>query len=107
MCHSGLEQNRARLLSEPLSGRRSPMLALRAFLERKNQDRLHTLKGERREERDVVNTSRGEAKIIYLPWGPEMLKSSPILRSVYSRVNESLRNTLSKYKTINKRGNTA
>jgi hypothetical protein len=35
------------------------MLALRAFLERKNQDCLHTLKGERRKERDAVNASRG------------------------------------------------
>jgi hypothetical protein len=79
------------------------MLALRAFLERKNRDCLHTLKGERREERDVVNVSRGEAKIIYLPWGPETLKSSLMLGSVYSRVKEPLRITLSKYKTIDKR----
>jgi hypothetical protein len=70
-------------------------------------DRLHTLKGERREERDVVNASRGEAKIIYSPWGPEILKSSPMLGSVYSCIKEPLRNTLSKYKTINKRGNVA
>jgi hypothetical protein len=32
-----------------------------------------------------------------------MLKSSPMLRSVYSRVKKPLRNTPSKYKTINKR----
>jgi hypothetical protein len=74
------------------------MLVLRAFLERKNQDRLHTLKRERREERDTVNASRGEAKIIYLPWGPEMLKSSLMLGSVYSHIKELLRNTPSKYK---------
>jgi hypothetical protein len=33
-----------------------------------------------------------------------MLKSSPMLGSVYSRVKEPLRITPSKYKTINKRG---
>jgi hypothetical protein len=32
-----------------------------------------------------------------------MLKSSLMLGSVYSRVNELVRNTPSKYKTINKR----
>ena len=32
-----------------------------------------------------------------------MLNSSPMLRSMYSRIKELLRNTLSKYKTINKR----
>jgi hypothetical protein len=32
-----------------------------------------------------------------------MLKSSPMLRSVYSRVKKPLRKTPSKYKTINKR----
>jgi hypothetical protein len=41
-------------------------------------------------------------KIIYSPWGPEMLKSSPMLGSVYSRVKEPLRKTPSKYKTIKK-----
>jgi hypothetical protein len=41
---------------------------------------------------------------MYSPWGPEMLKSSPMLRSVYSRVKEPLRKTPSKYKTINKKG---
>ena len=51
---------------------------------------------------DTVNTSKRQVKIIYLPWGPEMLNSSPMLGSVYSRVKEPLRNTLSKYKTINK-----
>ena len=50
----------------------------------------------------MVDVSRGEAKITYLPWGPEMLNSSLMLGSVYSCVKESLRNTLSKYKTINK-----
>jgi hypothetical protein len=33
-----------------------------------------------------------------------MLKSSPMLGSVYSRVKETLRKTPSKYKTINKEG---
>jgi hypothetical protein len=33
-----------------------------------------------------------------------MLKSSPMLGSVYSRVKEPLRKTPSKYKTIDKRG---
>jgi hypothetical protein len=47
------------------------------------------------------------AKIIYSPWGPEMLKSSPMLRSVYSRVNKPLRKTPSKYKAINRRGKAA
>jgi hypothetical protein len=36
-----------------------------------------------------------------------MLKSSPMLGSVYSCVKKLLRKTLSKYKTINKKGNTA
>jgi hypothetical protein len=63
-----------------------------------SDNRLHTLKGERREERDAVNASRGEAKIIYLPWGPEMLKSSPMLGSIYSHVKEPLRKTPSEYK---------
>jgi hypothetical protein len=60
----------------------------------RNLDRLHTLKGERREGRDMVIASRGEAKIIYLPWGPEMLKSSLMLGSVYSHIKEPLRITL-------------
>ena len=33
-----------------------------------------------------------------------MLMDSPMLRSVYSRVKELLRITLSKYKTMNRRG---
>jgi hypothetical protein len=56
-------------------------------------DHLHTLKGERREERDVVNASRREAKIIYCLGGPAMLKSSPMLRSMYSCIKELLRKT--------------
>jgi hypothetical protein len=36
-----------------------------------------------------------------------MLKSSLMLRSVYSHVKKLLRKTLSKYKTINKKGNLA
>jgi hypothetical protein len=49
-------------------------------------------------------TCQRRAKIIYSPWGPEMLNSSPMLGSVYSHVKKPLRNTPSKYKTINKRG---
>jgi hypothetical protein len=41
------------------------MLMLRAFLERKNQDRLHTLEEERRKERDAVNVLREKTKVIY------------------------------------------
>ena len=44
-----------------------------------------------------------ETKIIYLPWGPEMLNSSPMLRSAYSHVKELLRKTLSKYKAMTNR----
>jgi hypothetical protein len=44
---------------------------------------------------------------IYSPWGPEMLKSSPMLGSVYSRVKEPLRITPSKYKTIKIKGKAA
>jgi hypothetical protein len=51
----------------------------------------------------VVNTPIRENNI-YSPWGPEMLKSSLMLGSVYSRVKEPLRKTPSKYKTINKKG---
>ena len=51
----------------------------------------------------MVDVSRGEAKITYLPWGPEMLKSSLMLSSVYNHVKKPLRKTLSKYKTINRR----
>jgi hypothetical protein len=40
---------------------------------------------------------------IYCQGGPEMLKSSPMLRSVYNHIKKLLRKTLSKYKTINKR----
>ena len=38
-----------------------------------------------------------------LPWGPEMLKNSPMLGSVYSCIKELLRKTPSKYKAINRR----
>jgi hypothetical protein len=39
-----------------------------------------------------------EQTIMILPGGPEMLKSSPMLRSVYSCVKEPLRKTPSKYR---------
>jgi hypothetical protein len=61
---------------------------------------------ERGKERTQLTHWR-RVKIIYSPWGPEMLKSSPMLGSMYSRVKKPLRNTLSKYKTINKRENAA
>jgi hypothetical protein len=41
---------------------------------------------------------------IYCLGVPAMLKSSPMLGSVYSRIKEPLRKTPSKYKAINKRG---
>jgi hypothetical protein len=44
---------------------------------------------------------------IYCLGVPAMLKSSPMLGSVYSRIKEPLRKTPSKYKTINRRGNAA
>jgi hypothetical protein len=44
------------------------------LLERKDLDCLHTLKEERREGRDAVNTSKREAKIIYLPEGARDVK---------------------------------
>ena len=82
------------------------MLTLRAFLERKNQDCLHTLKEEDGERGgDIDNTSKREANIIYCLGSPEMLKNSPMPGSTYSHVKEPLRKTLSKYKTINKREN--
>jgi hypothetical protein len=69
-------------------------------LERKNDRCLHTLKVERRERRDTVNTSKREAKLIYCLGVPAMLKSSPMLGSVYSCVKEPLRKSPSKYKSI-------
>jgi hypothetical protein len=48
-------------------------------------------------EEDVVNAS-SESRDNLLPWGPEMLKSSLMLRSVYSHVKKPLRKTPSKYK---------
>ena len=56
-----------------------------------------------KEEGSTVNALKGEVNIIYLPWGPEMLKSSPMLGSVYSRVKEPLRKTPSMYKATNRR----
>jgi hypothetical protein len=46
----------------------------------------------------MVNTSKIGAKLIYCLGGPAMLKSSLMLRSMYSHVKEPLRITLSKYK---------
>jgi hypothetical protein len=66
----------------------------------------HPKRGKRKEGGNTVNTPIRENNI-YSPWGPEMLKSSPMLGSVYSRVKEPLRKTPSKYKTINKRGKAA
>ena len=57
----------------------------------------------RRKRRGAVNTSKREANIIYSPWGPEMLKSSPMLSSIYSHVKKLLRKTPSKYKAINRK----
>jgi hypothetical protein len=74
------------------------MLTLRAVLERKNQDRLHTLEGERGKERGAVNTPEREATNIYCLGVPEMSIDSPMLGSVYSCVKEPLRKSLSKYK---------
>jgi hypothetical protein len=74
------------------------MLMLRPFLKGRDLDHLHTLKGERGKRRNVVNMSRGKAKDNLLPGGPEMLKSSPMLGSVYSHIKELLRKSLSKYK---------
>jgi hypothetical protein len=48
----------------------------------------------------MVNASKREAKLIYCLGGPAMLKSSPMLGSVYSCVKELLRKSPSKYKTI-------
>jgi hypothetical protein len=39
-----------------------------------------------------------EVTIMILPGDPEMLKSSPMLRSVYNCVKELLRKTPSKYR---------
>jgi hypothetical protein len=47
----------------------------------------------------VVNTQIGKINI-YCLGVPAMLKSSPMLGSVYSRVKKPLRITPSKYKTI-------
>jgi hypothetical protein len=49
-------------MSEPLSGRHSPMLVLRAFLERKNRDRLHTLRRGKRKGEDAVNMSKDKQR---------------------------------------------
>jgi hypothetical protein len=68
------------------------VLALRAFLERKNQDHLHTLKRGKRKVEDAVNTS-SESKDNLLPWGPEILMDSLMLGSIYSHVKELLRKT--------------
>ena len=67
-------------------------------------DRLHTQKGERRERRGTQLTCQiRDKEYRYSPWGPEMLMDSLMLGSIYSHVKEPLRNTLSKYKAINKR----
>jgi hypothetical protein len=63
------------------------------LLERKDLDRLHTLKEERREGRYAVNTSKREAKIIYCLGVPEMLNNSLMLGSVYSCVKKPLGKT--------------
>jgi hypothetical protein len=55
-------------------------------------------KSRERKEEVAVNASKRRAKIIYLPWGPEMLKSSPMLGSVYSHIKKPLRKSPSKYK---------
>ena len=67
------------------------------YLRGRMVDCLHTLREERGKRRDVVNMS-SQDKINILPRGPEMLKSSLMLRSIYSPIKELLRNTLSKYK---------
>ena len=80
------------------------MLMLRAFFERKNWDYLHTLEEEDGERGGhMVNASKRKANIIYCLGDPEMLKSSPMLGSVYSHVKELLRKTPSMYKTMNRR----
>jgi hypothetical protein len=50
--------------------------------------------------------SKREARLIYCLGVPAMLKSSPMLRSIYSCVKEPLRITPSKYKDykLKKRG---
>ena len=58
---------------------------------------------ERGKRKYAVNTSRRKAKLIYCLEVLAMLKSLPMLGSVYSCVKEPLRNTPSKYKTINKK----
>ena len=74
------------------------VLALRAPLERKNQDHLHILREERRKRRTQLTHQRESKKIIYCLEVPEMLKSSPMLGSMYSHIKELLRNTLSEYR---------
>jgi hypothetical protein len=76
------------------------MLALRAFLVRKNNSppshpKRRKGKGERGGSGQCI---KQEQNIIYCLGGPEMLKSSPMLGSVYSCIKELLRKTPSEYK---------
>jgi hypothetical protein len=70
---------------------------------RTNRPSSHPKRGKWKEEGTQLRCHTKERTIIILPGGPEMLKSSSMLRSVYSRIKELLRKTLSKYRLINKR----
>jgi hypothetical protein len=60
---------------------------------------LHTLEEENGERGgDAINMSQRERTIDILPGGPETLKSSLMLGSVYSCIKEPLRKTPSKYR---------
>ena len=72
------------------------MLALRAFLARKNnRPPSHPTRRKRKGE-DAVNMLSQDKEYI-LPGGPEVLKNSLMLGSIYSYVKELLRKTPSKY----------
>jgi hypothetical protein len=76
------------------------VLVPRAFLVRKNNSPpSHPIRGKRKGERGGSGQCiKQEQNIIYCLGGPEMLKSSPMLWSVYSRIKKLLRKTPSKYK---------